>query len=187
MNNLATFDAHGGFDQPDNIELQGFILPVDPNAPVPRVPRDKLPVAEQGNLAFDIAMKSAGTPAELLIEYNLTEQALVDILQQPSFRDAVRDAQAQLKEHGVGNGFMIRARFATEALMPDIFSIAKSATTDPALRVKIFESMAKYARLDPASTKQKGEAGGGVNVQFLFAAGIKGIDHIMPTVQVIDQ
>lgn len=43
-----------------------------------------------------------------------------------------------------------------EDLLPDIYSLAKDSRTDAVPRQRIFGSLARYALLDPATTKKGG-------------------------------
>lgn len=173
-------------DMAAELAAEGFVTPAQLQAtpaPLP-VMIDQLPVAQYGALAFDLAMKTAPL-AQIMDVYGLTEAGLTALIDTPAFKDAVADAKAQLAEHGPIAGFVIRSRFIAEDLLTDMFQLAKSATTDSALRFKIFQGMAQYARVDPATTKQKGDQGsGGVNVVLNFGSGIRGIG---PQVQVIEQ
>lgn len=190
--NLGAFDDMGNvmvdtrppveaFDAPLVLPQQQASVSAPNSAPVP-VLSDNIPVALYGALALDLVMH----PKELdqiRVTYGLTETGLLALMGQRGFIDAFRDAKAQVVEHGATAGFKIRARFIAESLMDDMYKLAKADSTDAPLRVKVFDRMASYAGLDPASTKQKGDiGGGGVSVQFNFAPGINGLAHVMPTV-----
>ncbi|RQH02723.1 hypothetical protein [Paraburkholderia dinghuensis] len=136
-----------------------------------------------GALAFDLVLHAAPL-ADIRSTYGLTLSQFAALLATPAFVAALRDAQAQLREHGAQAGFVFRSRALAEDLLPDIYALAKDERTDAQLRHRIFESLARYAQLDPAVMK-KGDAGGGVQVVFNLAGGIRGLSHVVPAVQVV--
>lgn len=140
------------------------------------VPGREFAKASWGSLAFDLVLRVAPMP-DILAAYGLTQQHFAVLLDTPAFVAALRDAQAQMRAHGAQAGFVFRSRALAEDLLPDIYGLAKDNRTDAVLRHRIFESLARYALLDPASTKKGGD-GGGVRVVFNLAQGIRGLEHI---------
>lgn len=67
----------------------------------------------------------------------------------------LRGAQAELKEHGASAGFVFRSRALAENLLSDVYGFAEGPVTDPTLRHRIVESLARYALLDPAAKRQE--------------------------------
>lgn len=145
----------------------------EPALPGPR----EFAKASWGSLAFDLVLRVAPLP-EILATYRLTQRQFAVLLDTPAFVAALRDAQAQMRAHGAQAGFVFRSRALAEDLLPDIYSLAKDGRTDAVLRHRIFESLARYALLDPAST-EKGGDGGGVQVVFNLASGIRGMEHVV--------
>ncbi|MGE8165203.1 hypothetical protein ACQKRQ_34270 [Paraburkholderia sp. NPDC080076] len=148
----------------------------EPAVPQVAEPRE-FAKASWGSLAFDLVLRVAPLP-EILATYRLTQRQFAVLLDTPAFVAALRDAQAQMRAHGAQAGFVFRSRALAEDLLPDIYNLAKDGRTDAVLRHRIFESLARYALLDPASTKKGGDGGGGVQVVFNLAAGIRGMEHI---------
>jgi hypothetical protein len=94
----------------------------------------------------------------------------------PLFPAALRDARCQLREHGAAAGFLLRSRALAEDLLPNVYGLAKDTNTDAALRHRVFESLARYALLNPATKKDNVE--GGVRVIFSIALGKRGMLHV---------
>jgi hypothetical protein len=126
-----------------------------PGVPVTGRPFDK---STWGALAFDLILRAAPFH-EILLTYGLDLRQFDVLLGTPAFVAALRDAQSQLREHAAQAGFVFRSRALAEDLLPDIYALAKDERTDAQLRHRTFESLARYAQLDPASMK-KGDTGG---------------------------
>ncbi|MGF6599809.1 hypothetical protein P3T23_004543 [Paraburkholderia sp. GAS448] len=146
------------------------------------LPPAALDKSSWGSLAFDLVLRVAPL-AEIIAAYGLGPARFDALLDTPAFVAALRDAQSQLREHGAQAGFVFRSRALAEDLLPDIYGLAKSPATDAQLRHRIFESLARYALLDPAASRRAGD-GGGVRVIFNLAAGIRGMGHVVPAVDV---
>jgi hypothetical protein len=136
-----------------------------------------VPVALWGSLAFELVLRAVPV-GQILATYNVTEAQLSVLLDTPAFQATLKDAAAQVKQHGADAGFVLRARALSEDLLPDIYRIAKNDLTDGALRHKIFETLSRYAQLDPATNKKPG-GGDGVQVIFNLGAGIRGLGHVV--------
>lgn len=153
----------------------------DTPAPLTRA----FPVERYPELAF--AMATAETVDEdhlddFLVPFGITPAQLDSIMDHPAFQRAYHDAKAFVKENGT-KGFKVRSRFYAECLVDDMYQIAKNPKTDPSLRLKLFESIAKFADLDPSAHK-KTQGDMGTTISINIGEGIRGISE-MPAHAVI--
>ncbi|RQM48414.1 hypothetical protein EHZ19_09285 [Paraburkholderia bannensis] len=83
------------------------------------------------------------------------------------------DARAHAADRACG---VVPVSQLAEYLLPNVYGLAKDTNTDAALRHRIFESLAHYDLLDPAT--EKGNAEGGGRVIFNIPQGIRGMQHV---------
>jgi hypothetical protein len=141
-----------------------------------RNPRDTIPFSEYGLLASAVALEQR-RPSEITAMFGVTDAALGKALDDPIFKTFVRNVQAQLREHGSVAAFVAQSQFALQELFPHIRALARSPETDAAIRLKVFETLARFARLDPMVLKNKADAAGsGVNITLNVASGISGLN-----------
>lgn len=114
---------------------------------------------------------------DFLAPFDITPAQFDHIRHQPAFLRAFSEAQAFVKENGANKGFKVRSRFYAERLVDEMYQMAKNPKTDPALRLKLFESIAKYADLDPSGQKKmQGQQGAVISIN--IGSGIRGISDV---------
>lgn len=125
--------------------------------------------------------------ADFLEPFGLSTQQFSSLQRRPAFLRALEEAKSFVDEHGRSKGFKVRTRFYAEQLAEEIYQTAKSTTTDPAVRLRMFEAMAKYAGLDPMldARQNQNAQGGGTNIVIQIGEGIRGVSAPdVPTVDV---
>lgn len=137
------------------------------------------PVVQYGALAIDIAQRLP--PEQILALYNISEEALLELIKTPAMLMAIKDAKDKVREFGSKGGFVLRNQFVAEDLLSRVLTIARDPRTDPALVTKIFETTSRFGRLDPGTDKNKGGSTG-PQVIFQLGAGIRGLEHLNPRV-----
>lgn len=153
---------------------------LDPDPVTYAVPQEVYP-----ELAFALAVAETVDEdglEEFLRPFGLSVEQYHYISQQPAFLRALTEAKAFVAENGRNKGFKVRARYYAERLVDSMYQTAKNNSTDPSLRLKIFESLAKYAELEPTNSKKEGGAGGTV-ISINIAQGIRGVSDVH-TVQI---
>ncbi|WP_147628807.1 hypothetical protein [Pelistega indica] len=148
-----------------------------------------LPIPQETiyEVAFSMAMAEHVSEDDLegfLLQFDITPIQFANLSSSPIYARALAEAKAFIKENGANRGFKVRARYYVERLVDDMYKMARDKGTDPSLRLKMFETLAKYADVDPSADKKGKEGASGTVINISVGQGIRGISD-MPTV-VID-
>lgn len=148
--------------------LDGSITPAPPTP---------VPFQLWGALCFDLVLSPEDT-AGVCRTHQITEQQLLNLLDNKSFVDKLKDAKLQVKTLGSSAGFVLTARAEAEKHVVTMSRLASDTGINAGVRVRAMENIVRYAHLDPA-TNTKGKEGdsnrSGVLVEFNIGGGILGV------------
>ena len=108
-------------------------------------------------LILDIALESHDLP-DLLHKYDITEQHLDSLYCLPQFKRELLNARAELTQ--TGSAFRAHARVLAEAHLVTMNELMNDEATPVSQKVMIWQSLVKYASLEPAKTDNALLAGG---------------------------
>ncbi|ETD72821.1 hypothetical protein V757_01925 [Pelistega indica] len=146
------------------------------------VPPDKYP-----ELAWDMAIAGEmdeEAMAQFAARHDLAVEQVHHLLTKEGFTRALTEAKAFIATHGHDKGFKVRARYYAERLADEMYQIARKSSTDPALRLKVFESLTRLAGMEPSSEKKEAVVSSGHGVTINIGAGIRGISIADNTVMI---
>lgn len=171
MSELA--DIIESFDDDDLVEepTTGDLIPKTST-------KGKLPMPMWGQFCFDLVMTHPNH-AQVCADYGITEDYLLELLENRAFLDRLKDAKMQVKTLGPSAGFVLTARTQAERHLVTLGQIADQVSAHPGVRVKAIESIVRYAHLDPQTQRQakeneRGSSSPGVLVQFNIGGGLLG-------------
>lgn len=192
MNSLT--DLIQDFDVPEPISEGSAALTGQEHALTTHA-NNTLAVQLWGSLCFDLALRPDNY-ITILEDYNLSEEGLIQLLDNKAFVNRLKDAQLQIKTLGPTAGFVLAARTQAEKHISTVSNIISDAATPALVRVKAFSDLARFAHLDPATQKTTREGGEqrsspGVLVQFNIGGGLLGKNKstidIQPIIEVDEQ
>ena len=125
-------------------------------------------------LILDIALESHDLP-DLLHKYDITEQHLDSLYCLPQFKRELLNARAELTQ--TGSAFRAHARVLAEAHLVTMNELMNDEATPVSQKVMIWQSLVKYASLEPAKTDNALLAGG-------ITINIAGYAALPPTVDI---
>ena len=124
-------------------------------------------------LILDIALESHDLP-DLLSKYDITESYLDQLYTLPQFKRELLNTRAELTQ--TGSAFRAHARVLAEAHLATMNDLMNSADTPVSQKVTIWQSMVRYASLEPAKA-ENALLGGGITINIAgFAAAPPALD-----------
>jgi len=111
-------------------------------------------------LILDIALESHDLP-DLLHKYDLTESDLDRLYALPQFKRELLNARAELTQ--TGSAFRAHARVLAEAHLVTMNDLMNSTDTPTSQKIAIWQSMVRYASLEPAKA-ENALVVGGINI-----------------------
>jgi len=116
-------------------------------------------------LAFDIALlleKSGETLDEVIERHKITASEMLQFNADPIFRKKVEVYRGEVREKGMT--FRLKARAQAEELLITSWSLIHSPEVSPAVKADLIKSTVKWGDLEPKTSSQDVEAGGGVKI-----------------------
>lgn len=149
-----------------------------------------VPVELYSEIALSLALEGDMDAVALeafLAKHDLTLQQYNTLINKQTFLRYLNEAKVLVSETGDKQGFKVRARFYAERLADSMYRLANNASTEPQIRLKIFETLSRLAELDPATQKRSatGESiGGSGGVIINIGANIRGLTAVDNTITV---
>jgi len=129
---------------------------------------DRLPLNHtkwSDRLAFDMALlleKSGETLDEVIDRHKITPSEMLVFNEDPIFRKKVEVYRDDIREKGVT--FRLKARAQAEELLMTSWQLIHSPEVSPAVKADLIKSTVKWGDLEPKTSSQDVEAGGGVKI-----------------------
>ncbi len=129
---------------------------------------DRLPLNHtkwSDRLAFDIALlleKSGETLDEVTERHGITASEMLVFNDDPIFRKKVDAYREEIKEKGMT--FRLKARAQAEELLMTSWQLIHSPEVSPSVKADLIKSTVKWGDLEPRTSSQDVEAGGGVKI-----------------------
>jgi len=129
---------------------------------------DRLPLNHtkwSDRLAFDMALlleKSGETLDEVIERHDITPSEMLVFNEDPIFRKKVEVYRDDIREKGVT--FRLKARAQAEELLMTSWQLIHSPEVSPAVKADLIKSTVKWGDLEPKTSSQDVEAGGGVKI-----------------------
>jgi len=129
---------------------------------------DRLPLNHtkwSDRLAFDIALlleKSGETLDEVTERHGITASEMLVFNDDPIFRKKVDVYREEIKEKGMT--FRLKARAQAEELLMTSWQLIHSPEVSPSVKADLIKSTVKWGDLEPRTSSQDVEAGGGVKI-----------------------
>ena len=129
---------------------------------------DRLPLNHtkwSDRLAFDMALlleKSGETLDEVIDRHKITPSEMLVFNEDPIFRKKVEVYRDDIREKGVT--FRLKARAQAEELLMTSWQLIHSPEVSPAVKADLIKSTVKWGDLEPQTSSQDVEAGGGVKI-----------------------
>lgn len=133
----------------------------------------------------DLAMTlegSGSTVANLLKEYDFSQDDLVAFSQEPIFAQRVDYWRNQLKNNGQGAVFKLKAMAQAELLLDTSWNVIHTDDVSPAVKADLIKWTAKMAGYEPTKETSTGDTGVRINIIMGDAvnappAGMRTIEH----------
>lgn len=119
----------------------------------------ELTPAYHPQLVLDIALEAHDLP-DLLHKYDITESYLDKLYTLPQFKRELLNARAELSQ--TGSAFRAHARVLAEAHLVTMNELMNDPDTPITQKVTIWQSLVKYASLEPA--KDQSPLVGGITI-----------------------
>lgn len=135
----------------------------------PLTPRT--PMKPEGDLGFpptlpvELALKTA-TVDEICAAYGYTQEQFLNLVTQPAFAAAYKEAQELVQEEGMA--FKMKAKMQAEAMLQTSWAIVHDVETPSSVRADLIKSTVRWAGYEPKTqTQEQGGPGlgGGLNIQ----------------------
>lgn len=131
----------------------------------------RTPMKPEGDLGFpptlpvELALKTA-TVDEICAAYGYTQEAFLNLVTQPAFAAAYKEAQELVQEEGMA--FKMKAKMQAEAMLQTSWAIVHDVETPSSVRADLIKSTVRWAGYEPKTQPQEQSGpglGGGLNIQ----------------------
>jgi len=106
--------------------------------------------------------KSGETLDEVIERHDITPSEMLVFNEDPIFRKKVEVYRDDIREKGVT--FRLKARAQAEELLMTSWQLIHSPEVSPAVKADLIKSTVKWGDLEPKTSSQDVEAGGGVKI-----------------------